>query len=266
MEKCKICGHELTFSDTFCPECGFEVHIYPEPLSPELKSYEEERVKKYNDQREKQKELFLTMEKLKKDSEEKASSDRCTIEQLTQDLKQRAQELDKRTQELSRASEQIMLNKKEIKAQIESIQSQMKNEMERANTRAISDKAIIERLTKDLDMANRKASDIKGERPRAFILLKGGGDETVGAVYQGRNSYGCMFGEIKDSNHQELCIDGLKPIHFTIETVGERFLLQDLVGDISSANGSPIGIQGSTLTNGARFSISKNIKVTFIIS
>lgn len=55
---CPICNKELQLTDTYCPECGFEMHIYPEPLSPELKSYEEERVNKYKEQRtQKEKEL-----------------------------------------------------------------------------------------------------------------------------------------------------------------------------------------------------------------
>lgn len=69
-EKCRICGHEMGITDTFCPECGFERHIYPDHLSPELKSYEEERVNKYKEQRKKQEEKL----KDQKEAYNKASS------------------------------------------------------------------------------------------------------------------------------------------------------------------------------------------------
>lgn len=55
---CPICNKELQLTDTYCPECGFEMHIYPKPISSELKNYEEERVNKYKEQKiQKEKEL-----------------------------------------------------------------------------------------------------------------------------------------------------------------------------------------------------------------
>lgn len=42
--KCKICGEGVNLSDSFCPQCGFEHHILPEPISVEVKMYEENRI------------------------------------------------------------------------------------------------------------------------------------------------------------------------------------------------------------------------------
>ena len=127
-------------------------------------------------------------------------------------------------------------------------------------------------LRKDLDEAKRKAAENKGERPKAFILLRGSGDEAVGAVYSGLNTYGCVFGNINEPNHQELNITGLKLKHFGIETVGDRFRLVDYVGDITSASGTRAGAKGLTLSNGSRINIGEDpqkancIKGTFIIT
>lgn len=44
MDKCKVCGGDLNLSDSFCPQCGFEHHILPEPVSNEVRMYEEKRI------------------------------------------------------------------------------------------------------------------------------------------------------------------------------------------------------------------------------
>lgn len=47
---CPICNNkELQLSDTFCPICGFEVHILPDNVSDAVKEYEKNREIKYKD-------------------------------------------------------------------------------------------------------------------------------------------------------------------------------------------------------------------------
>lgn len=48
---CPICNKELQPNDTFCPECGFEIHILPNEVSDEIVAYERERVEKYKERR-----------------------------------------------------------------------------------------------------------------------------------------------------------------------------------------------------------------------
>lgn len=31
--KCKACGKDISYADCFCPNCGYEQHIYPEEMS-----------------------------------------------------------------------------------------------------------------------------------------------------------------------------------------------------------------------------------------
>ncbi len=221
----------------FCENCGFEIHILPADISDEVKAYEQGRVAKYKEMR------------------QKLVSSEAECEKISKELEKQRKKEKELSDKLSSANKDFEKYQKDVA------------------TRVVSDKAKIEQLTNDLKRRNkeleevkRNVADAKGERPRAFILLKGVGDETVGAVYQGRNSYGCLFSGINDPNHQELSVDGLRPLHFRIETVGDRFLLHDEVGDIKSANGDSIGPQGRTLTNDTRFFIGKTIKVTFIIS
>ncbi len=233
--KCPICGEMV--NSYFCENCGFEIHILPADISDEVKAYEQGRVAKYKETRQKLVSSEEKCEKLSGELEEQKKKD------------------------------------KELSDKLSSVNKEFETHKKDAASKAMYDKAKIDQLTndlkqrnKDLEEAKRNVADAKGERPKAFILIKGVGEETVGAVYQGRNSYGCLFGGINDPNHQELSIDGLKSLHFRIETVGDRYLLHDAIGDITSANGESIGPKGRTLTNDTRFSIGKNIKVTFIIS
>lgn len=44
---CPICDNPLKTGETFCPRCGFEVHILPEKKSAEVLEYEKERIKSH---------------------------------------------------------------------------------------------------------------------------------------------------------------------------------------------------------------------------
>ena len=49
--KCKACGKEISYADCFCPNCGYEQHIYPEDISAavrnQLDTYERIRLEKW---------------------------------------------------------------------------------------------------------------------------------------------------------------------------------------------------------------------------
>lgn len=220
--KCKVCNQMFPLTETFCTECGFERHIYPEPLSPELKKYEEERVNKYKEQRTKQE----------------------------KELKKQEDAFDEVSSQLSEARDTLKKSEEELKT---------------AETEAQANKQKIAQLEKDLADAQLKASKAKGEKPKAFLLIKDGQRESVGAVYEGRNTYGCFLGGITDNNHQELIIEGLKPLHFSIEAIGDHYRLFDLVGDVKSGR-NPISDRGVSLHNGESIVIGSNITITFIIT
>lgn len=110
-ENCKICNHTFPLTETFCPECGFERHIYPKSLSPELKRYEEERINKYKEQRiKKEKELKLLEKNLNKVSSE---------------LSETSDSLRQKEKELKIAISEIQANKQEI--------AQLKKQQDKAN-------------------------------------------------------------------------------------------------------------------------------------
>lgn len=214
-EKCKVCGHPLSVADTFCPECGFERHVLPIPVSKEVEEYENNRIRNYKEQLELHRQNLEKTEKkvaLLTDENTKLEEGQKELEQLLEREKQRAQQL-------------------EI----------------------------------DLNDVQVKSAAVKGEKPKAFLLVKDDKKESVGAVYEGRNTYGCFLGGITNNNHQELNIEGLKPLHFSIEAVGDYFRLFDLVGNIKSGR-NPISDSGVSLRNGGKLEIGNNIKITFIIT
>lgn len=220
---CKVCSTKFDLSKTnYCPECGFEMHIYPDSLSPELQSYEKERIKKYKGEKEKQ--------------EEK--------------LKKQAEAYNKASSQLSEAHDTLTQKEEDLKI---------------AESEAQANKQRIAQLEKELADAQQKARKAQGEKPKAFLLLKDGQRESVGAVYEGNNTYGCFLGGITDVNHQELNIEGLRPQHFSIEAVGDHYRLFDLVGDVKSGR-NPISDRGVSLQNGGIIEIGSNITITFIIT
>lgn len=221
--KCKACNHPFPLKESYCPKCGFELHIYPEPLSPELKKYEEDRINKYKEQRTKKEE----------------------------ELKEKEVAFNKVSTQLSDSRDTLKKNEEELK---------------NAQTMARANEQRIVQLEKELADVQLKASKAKGEKSKAFLLIKENNDEAVCAIYEGRNSFGSLWGGVNNVNHQEINIEGLKPMHFCIEVINERYILYDLVGDILSATNKPISPKGVSLSNNSIFKIGNHIKVKLIMS
>ena len=260
---CPICNQET--SGRFCENCGFEIHVLPEGVSDEVKEYENERVEKYKEKWEKlqgsEKKLRESESKVKElekqltESQNAVNASQSEISKQKTEFEQELQTAQKTNSDLQTTNAKLESDLKESQAEVSSLSTQL----------GASQNENLQ-LRKDLDEAKRKAAENKGERPKAFILLRGSGDEAVGAVYSGLNTYGCVFGNINEPNHQELNITGLKLKHFGIETVGDRFRLVDYVGDITSASGTRAGAKGLTLSNCSRINIGNSIKGTFIIT
>ena len=84
---CPICNNELQLTDAFCPNCGFEIHIYP--ANDATKAFEKTREGKYKD----------TWKAL---NESKAESQKLEIQsqKIQQKLDEKQKELDDKTKNL----------------------------------------------------------------------------------------------------------------------------------------------------------------------
>ncbi|MBP3373993.1 MAG: hypothetical protein J6L60_05650 [Bacteroidaceae bacterium] len=140
MDKCKVCGGDLNLSDSFCPKCGFEHHILPEPVSNEVRIYEEKRIKACKKVWE---EHNQGVERFKKNYEAEVSKNKTLEDNLKEEkAKTRAQEqekeryrdqVDKTTEELATAKEEnqglvdkvqrLTSQNQSLKREIESLES-----------------------------------------------------------------------------------------------------------------------------------------------
>lgn len=71
--KCPVCGHIV--NNSFCEYCGFELHVYPTPISSEVQAYEDKRVDIYKATMQKQKEI-----------KEELAQEKAIMEQRIRDL------------------------------------------------------------------------------------------------------------------------------------------------------------------------------------
>lgn len=160
---------------------------------------------------------------------------------------------------------EILELQKKLKSSVEMLSNEnnsLKEERESSKQR-LSKK--IAQLEKDLNDAQQKAASMKNEKPKAFLLIEDDIKESVGAVYEGRNTYGCFLGGIRENNHQEINIEGLKPLHFSIEAFDDHFRFFDLIGDVKSGK-KPISDRGVSLHNGGKLEIGTDLTITFIIA
>ena len=122
-DKCKVCGGDLNPSDSsFCPKCGFEHHILPEPVSNEVRMYEEKRIRAYQKAWE---EHNQRLEKFKMDYDTVVSKNN-TLEDIIKEekAKTRAAEQEKeryRTQ-VDKATKELVALKKENQGLVDNVQ------------------------------------------------------------------------------------------------------------------------------------------------
>ncbi len=168
---CPICNKELQLTDTYCPECGFEMHIYPKPISSELKNYEEERVKKYKEQKtQKEEELKKQKEDYSKVSSQLSKA--CdTLKEQEEKLKiveakrkTNRQEIDRLASELKQANNKLssaQVEQKKLLTELNKLSGSSKMNEELINQIAQLESAakIVEAQRKDLVERLNKAND-----------------------------------------------------------------------------------------------------------
>ena len=150
MDKCKVCGGDLNLSDSFCPQCGFEHHILPEPVSEEVKRYEEKRIKAYKKAWEEHKQGY---ENLKKNYEAEVSKNK-TLEQSFKEEKAK-----------TRAAEQ---EKERLKGQVDKVQKELDSAKKEMQGLVDKVQRLISQnrsLQTELDNALRKIEQLKQNPP-----------------------------------------------------------------------------------------------------
>lgn len=210
--KCKVCNQMFPLTETFCTECGFERHIYPEPLSPELKKYEEERVNKYKEQR------------TKKEEELKKQKDALNI--VSSQLSEARDTLKKSEEELKTAETEARANEQRI-AQLEKDLADALQEAGKTNLSDLKGIVIISDMT---DVA------VSGDSANANTPIY----RQCLPVLAGINTYGT---DRSDGLHHQINLhcrgEVFLPIHFAVDTNHSRGLVvKDLSNGRMTLNGN----------------------------
>ena len=161
-DKCKVCGGDLNLSDSsFCPQCGFEHHILPEPVSDQIRKYEEKRINACKEVWEKH---SLEIEKLQKTYDEGVYKNK-TLEQ----------ELERAKKETLSAQQEKEQEKKKYEAKLKET-GQSLEQLKKGNNNLVADiqKLMLqnESLKTELDNAKGKIEQLKQNPPASGAQLK----------------------------------------------------------------------------------------------
>lgn len=150
MDKCKVCGGDLNLSDSFCPKCGFEHHILPEPVSNEVRIYEEKRIKACKKVWE---EHNQGVERFKKNYEAEVSKNKTLEDNLKEEKAK------------TRAAEQ---EKERLKGQVDKVQKELDSAKKEMQGLVDKVQRLISQnrsLQTELDNALRKIEQLKQNPP-----------------------------------------------------------------------------------------------------
>ena len=158
--KCKICGEGVNLSDSFCPQCGFEHHILPEPISVEVKMYEENRIevcKKVWEERNQGLKLRKTYDEV--------LSEKNTLEQELEKARKKIQSTEEEKErykvQIDKAQKELASVKKEKQGLVDKVQSlSSQNETLKKQISMLESAAkVVEAQRKDLFEKLKKAND-----------------------------------------------------------------------------------------------------------
>lgn len=205
-EKCKVCGHPLSVADAFCPECGFERHVLPIPVSKEVEEYENNRIRNYKEQ------LELHRQNLEKTEKKVAilTDENTKLEEGQKELEQQLR----------------VENGKVLK-----MEADLKKALEDANKSNLSDlKGIV--IISDMTYVNPSDMSAYASTPINRQCLP---------VLSGINTYGSANSE---GNHYQITIkcrgDVFLSKHFAVDTSHSRGLvIKDLSNGRITLNGNP---------------------------
>ncbi len=266
-EKCKVCGHPLSFADTFCPECGFERHVLPTPVSREVEEYEDKRIREYLKKLKLAQEQKKEIEKLNSElqtAKSESVANKQEIEKLSAELEEVTHQASANSKDKERELSRIQKEYATIKVDKENIEKQLRNEQDAHNRTRQQVKELlvkIERLSIEKTPVSQPSEHPKIKQPvqhstqrtviGKVIFISDGRTESV-ELYSGlcrvvapqwTNIEGEMF-EINGSN-------GL-------------YRLFDIKGNMCDRHGKPVPSQGATTRNNDVFT-SGDVTIRFTL-
>ena len=282
---CPICNKEISLNTMFCEHCGFEIHELPSVVSDAIKSYEEERVKKYKENwEEKNKKIAdlsgqletskkeceatkLEMEQQaeahKQEMEQQAETHKNEIDAQINSATSSASEKDKIISEkdgtitemngrISQLTEQIQTLETEKKNLEQSLEKE--NETNSNNLNRLNEQ--IESLKKDLEEAKNKVTQLDG-----IVIITKGNEECYLPVYNGLNTYGSASNDTPNHHKFQFLFDkNIQDVHFSVQKTKGKILIKPVNG-IIVFNGKPIERVGQYVGKSQRIMIGDEIIV-----
>lgn len=237
-DKCKVCGGDLNLSDSFCPKCGFEHHILPEPVSNKVRMYEEKRINACKKVWEEHKQR---VEKLQKDYDEKISENKAfeyNLNEAKAKIATAEQEKGRLKSQVDKANKDLASAKKENQGLVDKVQS----------------------LTLQNQKLEEKTKQLKHVEGIIIVNETDSNYQTVATILPGLNTYGSA--QTEGQHHMirlsVLCERPLAPKHFSIEKNGKHLHLKDLTGGELDIPTSGLYVEGRDIY------IRENIKVKFL--
>lgn len=263
MDKCKVCGGDLNLSDSFCPQCGFEHHILPEPVSEEVKRYEEKRIKAYKKAWEEHKQGYENLKKnyeaevsKNKTLEDNLKEEKAKTRALEQEKERYRDQADKATKELAKAKQENQGLVNEVQRLTSKNQSLI-SERDRANDSLLREREE-HRITKNAlnaekDAHNRTKELLEGATEKPIEQNQGVVIGTVLFNFNGRTETKELYKgvcRVKAPSWANISGD-------LFEINGDKgvYCVWDLNGNMRDRLGRTISPQGSTTRNNDVFTI-----------
>ena len=183
---CPVCGHTLSAGNTFCEECGFEIHYLTEPVSPKVSSYEEQR-------KEHHRSLLDKYSSLEADYKSSLAAAR--------------NEADSSKEKVSSLEEELRSEKKDREL--------LESDLSRESQTNASLTVEIGRLQKE----NEMRKDVK---PIASLFAVRGNIRRIYFLYDGDNLFGASSSSSSTATPVNISSSGLVQDHFRIKVNEEE--------------------------------------------
>ena len=256
---CPICNKELQLTDAFCPNCGFEIHIYP--ANDATKAFEKTREEKYkdtwkalNDSKTEVQKLEIQSQKIQQKLDEKQKELDDSIKDLSDKLSLAHLENSRLEAQLKEKQEGASQFQKTIKKLQEQIGDYL-NQITQRKTEKDEWKSKCDQLSKELSEKQNEIEGLKAE------LKNNQGSQLLGIVsiknkvtnvltylpvFTGENTYGTDKEE--GQNHHQIKMrvrgDVLKPKMFSVQIDNDRAIVYPIDGICIICDGLPVSNKG----------------------
>ncbi len=201
--KCPICNKEYQLTDSFCPNCGYEIHILPGNISDAAREYEETREKSFR-------KTWVALNESHADSQ-RLEAENSIIqqkfdekEQELKDIVAQYEKLDNQLKALQEERDQLLSQISERKSTIQKLRDQisdylsLKKEKEDLKSKSNKWESKYNGLFADMSEAQRKISQIQSQL-QSTTKEK---EEWKSKSKEWESKYNSLFADMSEAQHK----------------------------------------------------------------